>query len=279
MVSAKDKFPLLESLIKATIQSHLPQSLLGTLYNYLSVSKWQQSMCEDALYFAEKALKIGEAIGDPIVMSKAFMNKGIVLAKLDRLEEALQVHEDNFYGYCHNIPMAQATAMGNIGSVFWRLERYTEAADAHVKSLSFYQKVEGEKPFVAMAISAQVLFLIYMAEKNFAKAKEYLDKFEEFSQLGEYTRGRKLFNLSRSEYYWAIQDLSKFETFFSAYTDDMLNLSKEDYALRTGRLYIAKNEVTEGLSILKQALESHKDSYERERLETEIQRAQLLIDS
>ena len=53
------QWPLLESIVKATLQPNLSLPVMGKLYNLLSICSWRQSEIESVLGFANKAYEIG----------------------------------------------------------------------------------------------------------------------------------------------------------------------------------------------------------------------------
>lgn len=113
------KWPLLEGLIKASMEPNLPLSLLGQLYNFLCIAAWRQSNLDKAEMYLNKALEIANKTNHKTVIARAKLNEATLASFRGNIEESLVG-----YKYCIDNkryleePGVYASALSNIGCVY-----------------------------------------------------------------------------------------------------------------------------------------------------------------
>jgi tetratricopeptide (TPR) repeat protein len=93
ILSPSDNWELAERLIKATMYPDLPLRELGRLYNLLSTAAWRQGNYGEATAHAERAMEIGERLGDRGIMHNAIYNVATVDSLLGRHARSLEGYE------------------------------------------------------------------------------------------------------------------------------------------------------------------------------------------
>lgn len=93
VLAPSGKWPLLESLIKATLKPDLPLPLLGALYNHLAIASWRQSKFKEAEAYAHKAHDIGKQVRNLAVEVQAKLSFGTICSFTGRLKEAQKYFE------------------------------------------------------------------------------------------------------------------------------------------------------------------------------------------
>lgn len=113
------KWPLLEGLIKASLEPNLPLSLLGQLYNYLCIAAWRQSNLDKAEMYLKKAIELANKTGHKSVIARAKLNEATLASFRGEIGESL-----NGYQYCIDNkkyldePSVYASALSNIACVY-----------------------------------------------------------------------------------------------------------------------------------------------------------------
>lgn len=113
------KWPLLEGLIKASMEPNLPVSLLGQLYNFLCIAAWRQSHLEKSESYLEKAMKIAKATNHKSVLVRAKLNEATLQSFRGKNKESIEGYKfciEN--GKYFDEPGVVASALSNIACVY-----------------------------------------------------------------------------------------------------------------------------------------------------------------
>lgn len=136
------KWPLLEGLIKASIEPNLPLSLLGQLYNFLCTSAWRQSDLEKAEMYLNKAMEIATKTQHKSVIARAKLNQATIASFRGNIENSLAG-----YQYCIDHkkyldePMVYASSLSNIGCVYQEYGDLEKAIDYQNKAIVAFKEL------------------------------------------------------------------------------------------------------------------------------------------
>jgi len=89
LLAPTDDWKLAESLIKATMEPHLPLRSMGQLYNLLSIASWRQGDYDVAADRADRALSIGKRTGDRDIEMRAILNLGTIHSFVGPIKKSL----------------------------------------------------------------------------------------------------------------------------------------------------------------------------------------------
>ncbi|MEK7358189.1 MAG: helix-turn-helix transcriptional regulator, partial [Bdellovibrionota bacterium] len=85
---------VIESLLKATLVPDLPLSILGELYNQLTVASWRQSKLDQAELYNRKAEEIAEKSGDKAVLASALLSKANLFSWRGKIGSAIRTYRE-----------------------------------------------------------------------------------------------------------------------------------------------------------------------------------------
>ena len=128
LLSPSDNWKLAEGVIRATLQPDLPRAQLGQLYNLLSIAAWRQGNYDEGRQRAERALELGEALGDQAIAHKARANLATIASLKGSQAEALEGYERCLAApeYFAN-KRDHAAALSNVGAVYRSYRRTRES--------------------------------------------------------------------------------------------------------------------------------------------------------
>lgn len=113
------QWKVLESLIKATLQPHLPLPLLGQLYNQLSIAAWRQSDLARAEGYADKAHAVAVRAKSKSLAVEVALNRATIAAFRGRLAEALALYEDCLVNAAYLADdVTRGKAWSNLGATY-----------------------------------------------------------------------------------------------------------------------------------------------------------------
>ncbi|MBT3981617.1 MAG: helix-turn-helix domain-containing protein [Bacteriovoracaceae bacterium] len=133
-------WPLLESIVKSTMEPGLSKHLLGKLYNYLSICSWRQDRLEKAFDYAMQALEIGEKINSPVVVYAARSNLGIIHHYRAELEKARGhylecIDHDKYF----ESPKIKGSSLSNLAMLYCDLGEYKLSIETQKKSIEVFE--------------------------------------------------------------------------------------------------------------------------------------------
>jgi tetratricopeptide (TPR) repeat protein len=145
ILTPSGKWPLLEGLIKASLEPNLPLSLLGQLYNFLCVAAWRQSDLDRADSYLKKAQEILAKTNHKSVLARTRLNEATLASFRGKFKKSLE-------GYLYCIENQKyldeqgvyASALSNIGCVY---QEYGDLEKSiHYQELAIKEFEDMEKP-------------------------------------------------------------------------------------------------------------------------------------
>jgi tetratricopeptide (TPR) repeat protein len=181
------QWPLLESIVKATMQPNLPLPIMGKLYNLLSICSWRQSSMEKALGFATKAYEIGKQIGHRGVIAQAQNNLAIIAAYHGRLQDSISLYESviNSRDYLED-ERTIAAALSNLAQEYQIYGDFEKSRKIQTEAIALYTKLGLP---LNLSIAFCGLGLLETELKNYDAAESALQKSHEFAISANYIRG------------------------------------------------------------------------------------------
>lgn len=137
------KWPLLEGLIKASMEPNLPFSLLGQLYNFLCIAAWRQSNLDKAELYLKKAIEIANKTDHKSVIARTKLNEATLASFRGKIEESLAG-----YQYCIDNkkyledPGVYASALSNIGCVYQEYGDLDKSIEYQKKAIEAFQELD-----------------------------------------------------------------------------------------------------------------------------------------
>lgn len=181
------QWPLLESIVKATMQPNLPLPVMGKLYNLLSICSWRQNRIEKAEGFANKALEIGNQIGHRGVIAQAKVNLAIVESYRGNLRNSIPLYESvilerKFIDEDRTI----AAALSNLAQDYQAYGDYDKSRKTQMDAIEIYTLL---KLPLNLSIAFCALGLLENELGNFLDAEIALKKSLDFAMTSNYRRG------------------------------------------------------------------------------------------
>lgn len=139
ILTPSGKWPLLEGLIKASLEPNLPISLLGQLYNFLCIAAWRQSHLDRAESYLKKALEIASKSNHKSVMARAKLNEATLASFRGRIEESLAGYEFCIENQKYlDEPGVYAAALSNIGCVYQEYGDLQKSIEFQLKAIKAF---------------------------------------------------------------------------------------------------------------------------------------------
>lgn len=181
------QWPLLESIVKATMQPNLPAPLMGKLYNLLSICAWRQGDIDKARSYAEKAMEIGTKLNYRNVIVGAKNNLAITSSYKGHVTEAIRLYEEVVAEEKYlDDERAVAAAYSNLGSDYRTLGKFEESRKMQMRSIEIYTKLELP---TNLSIAYCGLGLLETALEHWPEAESALEKSLEYADEAGYIRG------------------------------------------------------------------------------------------
>ncbi|WP_432662174.1 tetratricopeptide repeat protein [Wukongibacter baidiensis] len=193
LLSPTGNWRLIETIIKSTISPGLSKENIGKLYNWLSITKWRMKNYDDAIVFANKALEIGDEIGDKAISLKALFNLGTIESLMGNNVPALE-----FYLKCYELKeyfetkMDLASLCTNLSMVYRDMVSFKESIYFQKEAVRLFTSEERN---YNLAIAHQCFGYIYTEIGEFNKAIESLNKAIEYAKKSNYQAGLVTINL------------------------------------------------------------------------------------
>jgi len=136
-------WPLLESIVKSTMEPGLSKHLLGKLYNYLSICSWRQDRLEKARDYAVMAKKIGEEINSSVVVYAARSNLGIIHHYRGELDKARDhylecIDHDRYF----ESPKIKGSSLSNLAMLYCDLGEFDLSIETQKKSIEVFEALD-----------------------------------------------------------------------------------------------------------------------------------------
>lgn len=187
LVSPSGKWPLLESIVQASVSPNLTKSQMGRLYNWLSVAKWRQQDYELAQAFAATARELGTLSGDTAVYVKAVFNLGTVASITGNHAEALRLLSECYELREHISTPELASLCTNLSMVH---RDYAEFAPSLKLQHEAVKLFESDDRQYNLAIAHNCLGFIYTEVGCFDHAVKHLDIALTYTQQANYEAGK-----------------------------------------------------------------------------------------
>ena len=181
------QWPLLESIVKATMQPDLPIAVLGKLYNLLSICSWRQSKMDKAQTFANKALELGQKVGHFGVMAQARNNLAIIFSYQGKLKDSISLYESvvNERQFLED-DRTVAAALSNLGQDYQSFGDFEKSRKTQAEAIELYANLALP---LNLSIGHCALGLLETEAGNFKEAQRVLEKSLEFAYTANYLRG------------------------------------------------------------------------------------------
>ncbi len=186
-LSPLGQWPLLESIVKSTMQPNLPLPVMGKLYNLLSVCSWRQDEIEKAKGFATKALSIGNQIGHRGVIAQAKSNLALVCFYQGQLGESILLFENviserKFIDDERTV----AAALSNLAQNYHIYGDFVLSRKAQMEAIEIYS-------VLALPLNLSIAYcglgLLLTELEDFESAENALQKSLGFAATANYVRG------------------------------------------------------------------------------------------
>jgi tetratricopeptide (TPR) repeat protein len=176
ILSPSDNWELAERLIKATMYPDLPLRELGRLYNLLSIAAWRQGNYAEATAHAERAMEIGERLGDRGIMHNAIYNVATVDSLLGRHSRSMDGYEECLvHPEYFDTKREHAKVLSNISMVYRDFVMFDKSFHSQVEAIRMFEGLG--LPFnlaIAWAGMAVILTELGFFEEARASAGEAL---------------------------------------------------------------------------------------------------------
>lgn len=181
------QWPLLESIVKATMQPNLPLPVMGKLYNLLSICSWRQNRTAKAEGFANKALEIGNEIGHRGVVAQAKSNLAILESYKGNLKNSIPLYEAviaerKFINEDRTI----AAALSNLAQDYQTYGDYEKSRKTQMSAIELYMSLNLP---LNLSIAYCALGLLETELGNYTEAQNAMKKSSDLAILSNYRRG------------------------------------------------------------------------------------------
>lgn len=140
ILSPSDNWELAERLIKATMYPDLPLRELGRLYNLLSIAAWRQGNYDGGRAHAERAMEIGERLGDRGIINNATCNIATVDSFLGRHARSLEGYEKCLaHPEYFDTKLDHAKVLSNVSMVYRDFAMFEKSFGSQVKAIHMFE--------------------------------------------------------------------------------------------------------------------------------------------
>ena len=187
VLSPSGRWPLLESLIKATLRPSLPLPLLGKLYNLLAIACWRQSRIDDAETYAEKAMEMAVRTGNLQVQTGAHLNLGTISWCRGQLDDASAHYRACLSRSKHLVSTTdQAAAYSNLGAVYCDIGDFDGSETLQLEAIRRYGRLR--KPMNSSIARCQ-LGLLRLQQNRLDEATTLIHRSISDAERAGYKRG------------------------------------------------------------------------------------------
>lgn len=207
------QWPLLESIVKATLQPNLPIPVMGKLYNLLSICSWRQSKMDKAQAFADKALELGHKVGHMGVKAQARNNLAIIFSYQGKLKDAIALYESvvrerQFIEEDRTV----AAALSNLAQDYQSYGDFEKSRKIQLEAITLYSTLALP---LNLSIAHCALGLLETEVGNFKEAQAALEKSLELAYTANYLRGISAHKIYLADCLAQMGDLDKAEVLLS----------------------------------------------------------------
>ncbi len=207
------QWPLLESIVKSTMQPNLPLPVMGKLYNLLSVCSWRQDEIEKAKGFAAKALSIGNQIGHRGVIAQAKSNLALVYFYKGQLKESILlfetvISERKFIDDERTV----AAALSNLAQNYQIYGDFVLSRKMQIEAIELYSALALP---LNLSIAYCGLGLLMTELEDYSSAELALQKSLEFATTANYVRGLHALKIYLADVFGRMGDFDKAESFLN----------------------------------------------------------------
>jgi tetratricopeptide (TPR) repeat protein len=140
ILSPSDNWELAERLIKATMYPDLPLGELGRLYNLLSIAAWRRGNYGEATAQAERAMEIGERLGDRGIIHNAIYNVATVDSLLGRHSRSIDGYEECLaHPEYFDTKREHAKVLSNISMVYRDFVMFDKSFHSQVEAIRMFE--------------------------------------------------------------------------------------------------------------------------------------------
>lgn len=178
--------------------------------------------------YAQEALTLADELQDAELLSKAYVNYGVVQLNLSfyheamvNYEEALRIANEN------NLTYRVAVCYNNMGVVYNTLNQYDISIQYYSKALDYFQQIDSIK---GIASCYNNIAVIFANTKNYSKAFEYLERALKVYQHRNDTASISFCYSNMAFYYIETDDFSKSQYYIDLFIA-LNDTSTSDYIL------------------------------------------------
>lgn len=190
------EWKVIESLLKATIVPQLPLSVLGDLYNQLTVASWRQSKIDQAELYNAKSLEIAERAGDKKVRAEALFSMGNLLSWRGKTRAAIAAYNECLGLKAFISAKTIGSIYSNLGAVYYERGDLADGL-VHQESAVEYFHIHGRPTNLSIAYCHEAMIFLQM--EKWSEAQRACDKSREFAIQDDYRRGVSMCGLIEAE--------------------------------------------------------------------------------
>ena len=240
--------PLAIELSKAAIslaQEQGLQRLAGKGYQILTRIQAESGNYEGAISAIRSGMKIFQDLNDYEEVTRMNIHMGIIHKYLNLLDESISFYKKaEQLAEKHGFDELKAGIYGNLGNVYFKLDRIEEALESHTNSLEIDElcgNIQG------ISNTYHNLAMIYEVQKNFPKALNFYKQSLEIDGEQNYLRGMSLTYNSLTTMYMGLGDFNQaliYATNSLGIADSLNNMILKKAALAPfGIIYAGLGEV------------------------------------
>jgi tetratricopeptide (TPR) repeat protein/DNA-binding Xre family transcriptional regulator len=187
---------VIESLLKATILQDLPLSVLGDLYNQLTVANWRQNKIDQAALYNEKAMEIAGQSRDQKIRAGALLSRANILWWRGQVSTAVNTFQE-----C--LSLKSFISEKTIGAIYSNLGAVLFEAGDLENGLAYQERaienflIHGQPMNLSIAFCNEAMIFLQM--ERWAAAKGVCEKSAAFAKQDDYRRGTFMCGLIRAE--------------------------------------------------------------------------------
>ncbi len=189
---------VIEGLLKATIVPNLPASILGQLYNQLTVASWRQSKIDQADIYNKKAEELARKCGDKGVLAGALLSKANIFSWRGNSTKAIQTYQECLSLERFIEPKIIGSTYSNLSAALYEAGDFDSAENIQKRAIdvfTFYGKP------MNLSIAWCHMAMIYLQKSQFKLAGEASEKSIAFAIQDDYRRGLNIGKFINAEIY------------------------------------------------------------------------------
>lgn len=145
------------------------EALIGLMQEHNKLNDY-----ETALDYAREAYRLALAVGDSSKIARGGRSQGVLLVKLDRTLEAVEILSKTLpIARRNNLKTEYQAILSNLGIAYTFQAKYDEALKVHFETLQLREK---DNDYVGTNYTLNNIGLVYFKLKNYPKALEFYHK-------------------------------------------------------------------------------------------------------